>query len=161
MITIMTMILLMMTTTTMIFPRKRRDIFLLYYVKSECTFVMISSQDQTYDIFPSQLICASRSIAGDLPLFLLLPPGKYMASLAYAHENSSVQQDGYIIFFPFLQFSLYDVHAYMFDYHLFHSPLLYPGPLYFYNVFPFDFYHILSRVTQSYYIILFGDIFIQ
>lgn len=128
--TMMTM-LMITTTTTTIFPRKRRDIFLLYYVKSECTLVMIRPQDRTYDIFPSQLICASRSIAGDLPLFFFVAFARnirlFSLMLMKTLRCSKIRL--YNIFFHLL--SLYNVHT--FDYRLFHLSLLYFDPCYSYD----------------------------
>lgn len=150
-----TMILLMMI---MIFPTNRRDIFLLYYVKERMHSWRWSSQDRTYDTytFPIHSICASRDTAGDLPLILLLLPGEYTAFLACVMKTSRCRNTVYIylriIFSSFLSSPSRLAFPFV---RLFFVPTITP--------FPFDLYRILSRVTQtqSYYIILFGDIFIQ
>lgn len=75
-----------------------------------------SSQDRTHDTFPSQSICASRSMAGGLPLTLLLLPGECTAFLSLASwKLSGAQRHGYIIFL-FLSFKFSSYTALTFHY---------------------------------------------
>lgn len=98
----------MTTTTTMmitIFPRNRRDIFLLYYVKSECT-----RDDEALRIEPTTLFLPSRSARVEVwrvvchLLCCFCQENIRLFSLA-SWKLSGAQRHDYIILFFSLKFS--------------------------------------------------------
>lgn len=117
-----------------IFPRNRRDIFLLYYVKkkeSECTHDDRALRKRL--AFPIQSIYASRrSMAGGLPLTLLL---LCQENTRLRHEDSrcSKIQVTYIFLFSFKSISF---------------PLCL-SEFFPFLLFPFDLFRILSRVIAD------------
>lgn len=95
----MTTIIMMLLI--IIFPRNRRDIFLLYYVKKKRRANALAmtklSGSNLRPAFPSHSIYASRkSMAGGLPLILLLLPRKYTAFLACVMKTSRCSNTSYI-----------------------------------------------------------------